>query len=771
MMNALEAEEGSGSQAVLLQKKGWWARRTGFEKVLLSILGAAGLAMMVTGVFVINAQENGTDQLKSTGGTGKSHQEDVCLTPECAVAAASIIQAMDITADPCEDFFQFACGGWVESNVIPDGRNKWGRFYELRDQVDNDLKAIVSQSPQEPSESDAVKSLRRMFKGCMDTEAIQGVGLEPLVSSFGPNGEFGGYPMVQDSWTAEKFDVAAATGKSRRYLNLNLLLSLWVYLDDLNTEKNVIYIDQPDLGLPLSMYLDEESYAEYISAYKTFIIETAKVLVREMGTGVSEETLSAKADELFEFEKQIAMIMTPDSERRNSTAQYNPMLISELKENYPRFDWSAYFEGAFTDTSVSVGDDERLIVVQPDYFAALQEMDVDDRILANYLYWRSLMSFVPDLNKEMTDILFEYKSVLTGIDTASPRWQTCLATSVRGFGFAAAHEYVLANFDDAAKDQADSMVEDLRSAFKELVEETEWMDSMTQEKAKEKADMMLQLIGYPDWLAVPSEVDEYYSGTPPLNPDFHFNNVLGMTSWSSKQELITLREEPQRDIWLMHPAIVNAWYSPNHNTITFPAGILQPPFFKGGWPRFLNYGAIGMVIGHEITHGFDDQGRQYDGTGSASPWWSDETIQAFAVQAQCFIDQYGNYTVPELVDILGEEDAHLNGKNTQGENIADNGGIHESFRAYKRSVENLGQEPSLPGLTQFTSEQMFFISFSQVWCEKQTPESLLGQVLGDPHSPGRFRVIGPLGNSEDFQREFNCPVDATMNRQDKCKLW
>merc|ERR1712121_596859 len=381
------------------------------------------------------------------------------------------------------------------------------------------------------------------------------------------------------------------------------------------------------------------------------------------------------------------------------------------------------------------------------------------------------MSFVPDLNKEMTDILFEYKSVLTGIDTASPRWQTCLATSVRGFGFAAAHEYVLANFDDAAKDQADSMVEDLRSAFKELVEETEWMDSMTQEKAKEKADMMLQLIGYPDWLAVPSEVDEYYSGTPPLNPDFHFNNVLGMTSWSSKQELITLREEPQRDIWLMHPAIVNAWYSPNHNTITFPAGILQPPFFKGGWPRYLNFGAIGMVIGHEITHGFDDQGRQYDGTGNASPWWSDETIQAFSGEAQCFIDQYENYTVPELIDILGEEDAHLNGKNTQGENIADNGGIRETYRAYLRSVESEGSEPRLPGLEMFTPKQMFFVSYAQAWCEIQTPESLLGQVLSDPHSPGRFRVVGPLGNSEDFQKEFNCPADAAMNRPEKCKLW
>jgi predicted metalloendopeptidase len=297
------------------------------------------------------------------------------------------------------------------------------------------------------------------------------------------------------------------------------------------------------------------------------------------------------------------------------------------------------------------------------------------------------------------------------------------------------------------------------------------MDAATQEEAMSKADNMLQLIGYPDWLPEEAELDAYYEGAKDADAADHFGNVVSMLAWSVASELSTLRKVPERDIWLMHPAIVNAWYSPNHNTITFPAGILQAPFFQGGWPRYLNYGAIGMVIGHEITHGFDDQGRQYDGSGNLAPWWTEETLQAFTARAQCFIDQYGNYTVPEIVDIIGEEDAHLDGTNTQGENIADNGGIHESFRAYMKSIETMGEEPALPGLEQFTPQQMFFISFSQVWCELQTPQSLLGQVLGDPHSPGKFRVIGPVSNSEDFQREFNCPEGSPMVRPEKCKLW
>merc|ERR1711988_1588175 len=290
---------------------------------------------------------------------------------------------------------------------------------------------------------------------------------------------------------------------------------------------------------------------------------------------------------------------------------------------------------------------------------------------------------------------------------------------------------VKANFAEESKAQADAMVEDLRAAFKELVSESEWMDAATQQRAAKKADQMLQLIGYPDWLTDPSKVDEYYLTAPETSEQDHFLNMVSTGHWAAIQDLKTLREIPNRDIWLMHPAIVNAWYSPNHNTITFPAESCR-----------------------------------------LAPWWSDETIAAFAGKAQCFIDQYGNYTVPELIPILGEEDAHLNGELTQGENIADNGGIHESFRAYQRSIESLGAEPALPGLTQFTPEQMFFISNAQVWCEIKTPEALLGQVLGDPHSPGRFRVIGPLGNSEDFQAAYGCPVDSAMNRGDeKCLLW
>jgi len=699
----------------------------------------------------------------------KESKQDICLTPECAVAAASIIKAMDVEAEPCEDFYQFACGGWMDSNVIPDGKNKWGRFYEARDKVDAALKAIVTDT--EDSVSAAVNDLKKMYRACMDTEAIEKFGLDQMIMDVGPDAPQGGWPMVLDSWDETKFDAAFALGAYRNKLGINVLLSISVYLDDFDTEHNVISVDQPSLGLPMSMYLDPEKYSDYITAYKTFMVDTARVIVREVGSGVTEDQLAKSAEEVFAFESSVAEIMTPESERRNSTAMYNPMTLAQLKEKFAKMDWDTYMSAVFDETDITIGDDERVIVVQPDFFENAMLLDVNPETVANYIYWRTMMVFDRDLTKEMRDIAFKFKSAMDGVSEETARWQICTTKSVDAFGFAAAHEYVKANFDEEAKVTADDMVHYLKKAFKELVSEVDWMDEDTQKKAMTKADQMLQLIGYPDWLRDPAEVDKHYSTVPTIQPDLHLWNVVKMTQWSEIQQLGKLRETPRRDEWHGHPAIVNAWYSPNENSITFPAGILQPPFFGSGWPRYLDYGAMGMVIGHEITHGFDDQGRQYDGTGSIAPWWSEETIAAFVEKAQCFVDQYGNYTVPELVPILGPEGAHLDGKRTQGENIADNGGIRESFRAYQGYVEAEGREPALPGLTQFTAEQLFFISNAQVWCEIQTPESLLAQVLGNPHSPGKFRVIGPIGNSEDFQTAFSCPADSPMNREDKCKLW
>ena len=258
------------------------------------------------------------------------------------------------------------------------------------------------------------------------------------------------------------------------------------------------------------MFLDLESYSDYITAYKNFMFEVAKVVAREMNTGVTDEAIMADVEAAFEFERSLALVMTPDSERRNSTAMYNPMMVSELKERYTWFDWNLYFNTIFTINNITVTDDERVILVQPDYFEATGTLPADHETIANYFWFQTWMTFAGELTQELRDAAWKYQSATSGVDVQSPRWQTCLSKAVGAFGFAAAHEYVIANFEESAKAQADQMVENLRAAFKELVEETDWMDAETQVKAQEKADQMLQLIGYPDWLVDNDEVDKYY---------------------------------------------------------------------------------------------------------------------------------------------------------------------------------------------------------------------------------------------------------------------
>jgi len=323
-------------------------------------------------------------------------------------------------------------------------------------------------------------------------------------------------------------------------------------------------------------------------------------------------------------------------------------------------------------------------------------------------------------------------------------------------------KYIEQTFDQAAKQEVDNMVEDLRVSFKGLLTSATWMDADTKTKAQEKADTMKSFMAYPEWLSNKTAVEEYFAGLELGST--HFESVGKLSQWTGDKALKNLRKPVDRNFWLTYPGVVNAFYAPTYNSITFPAGILQPPFFGKGYPAFLNYGGIGVLIGHEITHGFDNSGRQYDKNGNALPWWSEETLAQYTEKAKCIEDQYNAYTPPEV-------DLHVNGLLTLGENIADNGGLRESYGAYKKFVEENGVEGRLPGLEQYDPEQLFFMGYANIWCEAITDEGLTNQLLTDPHSPARFRVRGPLGNNADFAEKWACPLGSVMNPEAKCILW
>jgi len=473
----------------------------------------------------------------------------------------------------------------------------------------------------------------------------------------------------------------------------------------------------------------------------------------------------------------MAKIMTPPEERRDETRMYNPQTVSDLQDwtdtvkpvqNHSHINWSEYINDIYSEAGVFVPSDEQIIVNEPDYLLKLMRLlnETNPRVIVNYLHWRLVLKFGGETGQQIGKIAYDFYKIYYGTSSPQPRWQWCVRKVNDYLGFAVSALFIEKSFDESSKVEAEEMIQNIQTAFSSLVDESDWMDDETKILAREKAAAMKQFLAYPDWVRNKTALEMAYDGVNTSRSE-HFENVLSVLQFLMHDDLGSLRMPTDRSVWITYPSIVNAYYSSRFNSITFPAAILQPPFFGKGRLAAMNYGAIGVVIGHEITHGFDDEGRQSDKNGNTNSWWTNETLSKYLDRAQCFIEQYGNYTFPQFA---GTESSNINGIISQGENIADNGGIREAFRAYKNHVVANGPEPRLPGLEKYSPEQLFFISYANIWCGKQNSESLKEQIATGPHSPNRYRVIGPLSNSRDFVEQFQCP-SGIMNRPKKCILW
>jgi predicted metalloendopeptidase len=386
------------------------------------------------------------------------------------------------------------------------------------------------------------------------------------------------------------------------------------------------------------------------------------------------------------------------------------------------------------------------------------------RTIANYVMWRitGFSSFF--LTDELRKRQLQYSTVLSGKQEQEPRWKECVDITSGSLPISVGALYIRKHFKEDSKRAALEMVNNIRAQFENILNEVSWMDDKTRATAHVKVKAMSTHIGYPDELMDNKKLEEYYNELE-INPDTYLESVLKMSVFGTNYAFNKLRKPVNKTDWITHarPAIVNAFYSSIENSIQFPAGILQGQFFSADRPRYMNYGAIGFVIGHEITHGFDDQGRQFDQNGNLFEWWAPNTRTAYLEKARCIIEQYGNFTEPTT-------NLKLNGINTQGENIADNGGVKESYMAYKKWVSENGAEPMLPGLD-YTPEQMFWISAAQTWCSVYRPEAMKMRITTGVHSPAQFRVLGPMSNMHDFSKDYNCPQNSAMNPAHKCEVW
>nr|XP_012143002.1 PREDICTED: endothelin-converting enzyme 1-like isoform X2 [Megachile rotundata] len=669
--------------------------------------------------------------------------------------AKIMLKYMDKNADPCEDFYQYACGNWARHNPIPKDKAAYDTFEMIRESLDSVLKELLEDPiprGMELNTNDATVKAKYLFQSCMNYEILEQRMERPLIQLLD---ELGGWPILRPNWDPEKFDWLLLVAQLRLYNN-DILISEWVAPDIKNSDQYVIQFDQTSLGLPTRDYFLQPSNTIYLKAYKNYLIKIATLL------GASLKNATIDADELIEFETRLAKITSTPDERRNVSELYQRVSIGELRTLVPQINWHRYLTIVLArPTNVS----EPVVVYALQYIQDLVNLlsKTSPRTIANYLLWRFVRHRVNNLDDRFQEAKQKFYYILFGREQAPSRWKNCVAQVNSNMGMAVGSMFVRKYFDEKSKNDTLSMTREIQRSFRELLNQTSWIDDETKELATEKVNAMLLSIGYPDFILQPELLNERYKDVV-IRPDKYFENTLNILQHLTRVEQDRLGSPVNKTLWNTAPAVVNAYYSRSKNRIMFPAGILQPPFYHRYFPRSLNYGGIGVVIGHEITHGFDDKGRLFDKDGNLHRWWKDEAIYGFHERARCLIDQYGHYTVSEV-------GMQIDGINTQGENIADNGGIKQAFRAYERWLRINGDaNETLPGLNA-TGKQLFFLNFAQVWCGSMRPEATRNKLKTAVHSPGKFRVIGTLSNSEDFAEVFNCPLGAPMNPVNKCSVW
>jgi len=749
-----------GSVDLSSQKVPWWDGRTRMEKGVVVLAGVLGVLVisLVMGLVLLIARYH-KKMIPFDDETG--NVDNYCHSKGCITTAAYILDNLDDSVNPCDDFYQFACGGYIEKTVIPDDHTRVNTFSTSDDKLNEQVRILLDTklSQSDPKPFHLSKS---MFKSCMNTEKIEDQGLLPLQKVLE---RMGGWPVVEgDKWVEEGFRWFDMVYKFRNVgFSVDYLLDFSVTPDLKNSSLRVLDLDQPSPGLARE-YLIKGIEDEYVQAYLAYMKDVAKLL------GADEKKAEKEMLDVLTFEIVIANMSLPREMRRDDNKLYNPMTISQLSIIDPKTPWLEYVNNILTEDIVQVDDSETIIVDVPSYVKDLSDLlsRTSKRVQANYLMWRAVASSMSYLTEEADKIRLKFSRKITGLAAESPRWKRCVEETISSLPSAVGSLYVSNYFDEASKASADEMVSEIRKQFDIILDQVEWMDEKTRQNAKLKLKAMSSHIGYPPELLDMTKLEDLYDGLD--LGDKYFENVLNMTIYGTNYAFKKLRKRVDKGDWVRYgrPAVVNAFYSPLENSINFPAGILQGTFFSSERPHYMNYGAIGWVIGHEITHGFDDHGKQYDQDGNLVEWWLQETKDKYMSKAQCIISQYSNYTI----DKVGEESINVNGINTQGENIADNGGIKESYRAYSQWTSDNGPEKLLPGLP-YSPQQLFWISAANVWCSKYRPEALARLVTTGVHSPPQFRVMGTFSNMKEFAADFSCPVGSRMNPgiNNKCQVW
>ncbi|XP_027420929.1 membrane metallo-endopeptidase-like 1 isoform X3 [Bos indicus x Bos taurus] len=635
---------------------------------------------------------------------------ETCTTPGCVMAAARILQNMDPSMEPCNDFYQYACGGWLRRHVIPETNSRYSVFDILRDELEIILKAVLENST--TKDRPAVQKAKMLYRSCMNESEIEKRDSQPLLNILEV---VGGWPVAMDKWNKSvgpQWELEQQLAVMNAQFNRRVLIDLFIWNDDQNSSRHIIYIDQPTLGMPSREYYFKEGNNQKVrEAYLQFMVSVAMMLRADLNLPENSGLVQEDMAQVLELETQLANATVPQEERHDVTALYHRMDLEQLQNSFglKGFNWTLFIQSVLSSVKIDLLPNEEVVVYGIPYLQNLEGIiDVySPRTMQNYLIWRLVLDRISSLSQRFKEARASYRKALYGTTVEEVRWRECVSYVNSNMESAVGSLYVKEAFSGDSKDVVKELIDKVRAVFVDTLDELSWMDESSKKKAQEKAMNIREQIGYPDYILEEGNkhLDEEYSNLN-FSEHLYFENGLQNLKAGAQRSLKKLREKVDQNLWIIGAAVVNAFYSPNRNQIVFPAGILQPPFFSKEQPQALNFGGIGMVIGHEITHGFDDNGRNFDKNGNMLDWWSNFSAQHFREQSECMVYQYGNYSW-DLAD-----DQNVNGFSTLGENIADNGGVRQAYKAYLKWVAEGGKDQQLPGL-ELTYQQLFFINYAQ----------------------------------------------------------
>jgi putative endopeptidase len=644
------------------------------------------------------------------------------------------VEHIDKSVDPCVDFYQYACGNWLKTTQIPGDRPEWDSFSEVEEQNLAILRGILEKAAAGGADRDAIdQKIGDFYGACMDEGKVETEGISPLKPEL-------------DRIAAAKDKQALIEAIARVHLiGPTPLFNFYSSPDLHNAEMVIAYVDQGGLSLPDRNYYVKDD-AKMVALRKALTDYVTSLFTL---SGQSAQQAANSAQTVLRIETALAKASMDRTERRDPKTRDHKMSRDAALALAPNFYLSLYFKDvgapAFSDLNVS----------NPEFFKQVNGVVESESLdaLKTYVQWHMLSGTAKWLPKAYVEARFKYRQALMGQAEDQPRWKKCVEATDDALGEALGQRYVERTFGAQGKQRMLTMVDALEKALDQDISTLPWMTEDTKKQAKIKLQAIRNKIGYPD-------VWRDYSKLQVEQGDL-MGNFLRANEFESRRQIAKISKPRDRKEWDMTPPTVNAYYNGSMNEIVFPAGILQPPFFDKDMDDSVNFGTIGAVIGHELTHGFDDQGRKFDPDGNLRDWWTEQDGKEFETRASCIADEYSNF--------VAVDDLKLNGKLTLGENTADNGGARIALMALEKMIEQSGKAPEK--INGYTPEQRYFLGFGRSWCEKDRPEYSRMLVNVDPHSPGRFRTNGVVQNMPEFQKAWGCKAGQPMVKAKMCRVW